>query len=900
MALPEGTRLEHYEVIGLLGAGGMGEVYRAVDTKLRREVALKILPPKFAQDPARLSRFEREAHLLASLNHPNIAAIYGLEQQDGIRFLVLELVEGVTLAERMQAGPLSMAEALRIASGIAEALEAAHEKGVLHRDLKPGNVKITPAGKVKVLDFGLAKALGEEEPARTAPLDQPTTLTLQETRAGVVIGTPAYMSPEQAEGKPTDKRSDVWSFGAVLYEMLSGARCFDGKTTSHVIVHVLEQEPDWSKIPASVPANVLHLLQRCLQKDPAERLRDVGDLRLLLQAAAKEGSTRTSAVSRNPPAMAMPPTGPTKKWIWPAIAAALLLIAGGAIAWSFWGRPAAPARATRFQVQLPENVAFSQYVSVSPDGRKLLFNAVGQQNGLWIHDLDTLEWRKLPGTDQGRGPFWSPDSRYLGFSVGNDLKKIEVASGPAQTLCRLAYPPGTGSWSKDNVIVFGTFGGISGPLRRVSASGGVPVDVTVLNAARGETFHALPSFLSDGKHFVYLRQGSDDVSGIYAGSLDAKPSEQSQERILPTRLAAPFVAGYLFFMRENTLMAQPFDQRALKLAGEPVPVVEQVGITNSIGIFSVSPAGVLAYRTGATASAGIFQPTWYDREGKVSGVIGQPVSANGPRISPDGSRLAFRDNPQAGNGDIWIMDISRGVRTRFTFRQKQGSFPVWSPDGKQIIFTAGTVLDTIFEKDASGAGEEKELYKKPGEIKIPSSWSRDGRFLLYHTSNVPKTGSDLWVLPLQGDRKPVLLLGTEFDEGYGTFSPDGRWVAYISKESGRSEVYVRPFVASGPSLGDGKWQVSKDGVDDRALSWTSDGKEIVFGTLNDAPMSVQVKVNGGALEPGVPKQLFDVPAANDWDVSADGKRFLFTVSPGQQNIQAPITVVLNWPADLKR
>jgi hypothetical protein len=457
---------------------------------------------------------------------------------------------------------------------------------------------------------------------------------------------------------------------------------------------------------------------------------------------------------------------------------------------------------------------------------------------------------------------------------------------------------GTGAWSKDNVILFG--GKPNGPLRRVSAAGGIPTDVTVIDSKRGETYHLIPTFLPDGKHFVYTISGSPEVSGVYVGSLDAKPAEQSKERLLTTTLGAPYVDGNIFFLREGTLMAQPFDAGKLQLRGEPVPVAEHVGAELSAGFFAVSPTGVLAYRTGAAVTTGLLH-IWFDREGKTTGTFGEPTGDSGVRLSPDGTRAAERDAAQQTRGDIWLLDFARGVRTRLTFRQNLGSYPVWSPDGSRIAFSAGDSVDTIYEKSASGAGEEKELLKKPGEIKFPTSWSHDGRFLLYTTANVPKTGSDLWVLSLEGDRKAVPLLTTDFNEGVGAFSPDGRWVAYMSNESGRNEIYVRPFVASGasgPSLGEGKWQVSKDGGTNP--SWRADGKEIIFN-FDFAIMSVDVNGSSTGFQMGTPKQLFR-KGNNGWDVTGDGKRLLMLTTPNQgvQTAPTPITVVLNWQADLKK
>ena len=449
------------------------------------------------------------------------------------------------------------------------------------------------------------------------------------------------------------------------------------------------------------------------------------------------------------------------------------------------------------------------------------------------------------------------------------------------------------------MIVFG--GKPSGPLRRVSAAGGIPADVTVIDSKRGENYHLIPTFLPDGKHFVYTISGSPAVSGVYVGSLDVKPAEQSKERLLTTILGAPYADGNIFFLRDGTLMAQQFDAGKLQLRGEPVPIAEHVGAELSSGYFGVSPTGVLAYRTGATVTAGL-QHAWFDREGKVTGTFGEPNNDIGVRLSPDGTHAAERDGAQQTRGDIWLLDFARGVRTRLTFRQNLGSYPVWSSDGSRIAFSAGDSPDTIYEKSASGAGEEKELLKRPGEISLPTNWSRDGRFLLYTAANVPKTGSDLWVLPLEGDRKPVQLLRTEFNEANGSFSPDGRWVAYVSNETGRNEIYVRPFVSSGssgPSLGEGKWQVSKDGGTNP--KWRADGKEIIF-SFGPAMMSVDVTGSGAGFQMGTPKQLFQSPPNNGWDVTGDGKRFMMIVAPNQgvQAAPTPITVVLNWQADLKK
>jgi Tol biopolymer transport system component len=865
MPLSAGSKLGPYEILAPIGAGGMGQVYRAHDTRLRRDVAIKVSAERFSE------RFEKEARAIASLNHPNVCTLHDV----GPNYLVMELVEGETLAERIKRGAIPLEEALRIAEQIAAALGAAHDKGITHRDLKPGNIILTPGGVVKVLDFGLAKTGGT--PA--AQSDNSPTLTMGGTQAGVILGTAAYMAPEQARGKQVDQRADIWAFGVVLYEMLTGQRLFKGDDLSETLASVIKEEPKLDRVPAKVQ----RLLRSCLEKDPKQRLQAIGDWRLLLDVGQVSG---------------LP--SPTNKLSLTLVAAAALVVlaALGFVGWMYF-RPQAPTQTSRFEVAIPENVVFSQYVSVSPDGRKLAFNATGEKSGLWIRDLDALEWRQLPGTDGAVSPFWSPDSKYLGFGVQTQLKKIDVSGGPPQTLCTIpAGAVGTGAWNRDGIIVFGSRG--SGPLWRVSQAGGVATPITDVDTKRGEVFHSLPTFMPDGKHFIYLRNGSPQIIGTYAGSLDAKPAEQSNERILSNQFAASYVNGYLFFMRENTLMAQPFDPTKLQLTGEPAPMAERVATTQAIGVFSVSPSGTLAYRAGA--EGGNYQLTWFDRQGKLLSTFGQPGPDRDIVLSPDGTRGAVRDAVAAASGDLWTLDFARGVRTRLTFRQTYGSRGIWSPDGSRIAFAAGNILDTIYEKPSSGAGDEKELLKEPGRVHIPSSWSRDGRFLLYYP-NAPKLG--VWILPLQGDREPVLLLGTDFNESQGSLSPDMRWIAYTSDESGRAEVYVRPFVASGPSgapaLGEGKWQISKDGGD--YPQWRADGKEIIFQAPPNgtAKMAVDVKANGAALEVGIPQRLFLGPVDYGWDVTSDGKRFLMSVLPqGQQSAQVPITVVLNWPAQLKK
>ncbi len=880
MPLSAGTRLGPYEILAPIGEGGMGQVWKARDTRLNRFVAIKTSQKRFSE------RFEREAQAIAALNHPNICSLYDVATSpDGFGYLVMEYVEGKPIQ-----GPLPLPQALQYAGQILDALDAAHRKGITHRDLKPGNILLGQNG-VKVLDFGLAKIEHAPTPGGAAP---GATQTMPLTGEGSILGTLQYMSPEQIEGQEADARSDIFAFGLVFYELITGKRPFAGKSQASLIASILKEQPaPLHELQPLTPPGLESVLQTCLEKDPDKRWQSAREVKHALEWMTQNAA---SAVGQIPA-----PPAKSSKLAWTAAVLAVL-IALGLAGWMVWSRTQPAAQTSRFEIALPENVTFSQYVSVSPDGRKLAFNATGEKGGLWIRDLDALEWRQLPGTENAVSPFWSPDSKFLGFGVQSQLKKIDVAGGPAQTLCEVSgIQVGSGAWNRDGVIVFGGRG--QGPLWKVSQAGGVATPVTFVDTTRDEAFNALPTFLPDGKHFLYLRNGSAEVIGIYAGSLDAKPAEQPSARILATSFAASYVNGYLFFMRENTLMAQPFDAGKLQLTGEPAPVAEHVGTTQSIGVFSVSPSGTLAYRSGAGASS--YQLTWFDRKGALLSTFGQVLPDQDIYLSPDGTRGVVRDAAGTAAGDLWTLDFARGVRTRFTFRQSAGSWGVWSPDGSRIAFAAGNLLDTIYEKDASGAGEEKELLKEPGKIHFPTSWSHDGRLLLYYVRNAPKTGDDLWVLPLQGDRKPTLLLGTEFNELEPSFSTDMRWIAYASNESGRNEVYVRPFVASGPggapAFGEGKWQVSRDGGNQP--KWRADGKEIIFQAPPNGTrkMAVDVKENGSALEIGIPQLLFQGPTDVGWDVTSDGKRFMMVVLPqGQQVAQVPITVVLNWPALLKK
>ena len=873
MELKAGDKLGPYEIVSRIGKGGMGEVWKARDPRLNRDVAIKISAQQFTD------RFEREAHAIAALNHPNICTLYDV----GPNYLVMELVEGPTLAERIAQGPVPLEEALAIAKQVADALEAAHEKGIVHRDLKPANIKIRPDRSVKVLDFGLAKS-GEFAELTS---DSPTMLTV----AGMILGTAGYMSPEQARGQVVDKRADIWAFGVVLYEMLTAQRLFEGKTVSDTLAAVLTREPDLER----VPAKVRRLLRRCLDKDERRRLRDIGDAMAWVEP---EGATTApTAPSRSRLGMA--------GWI---AAVAVLAVISAALGFVHFREKPPLVYPTRFQIPLPEKGAFGNYLALSPDGHKVAFPTAGADGGLWVRDLNSLELRLLPGTQGAVAPFWSPDSRFIAFGVGTQLKKVDVAGGPPQTLCEVPTPVGSGAWSREGVILFGGRG--RGPMRQVPEAGGVATDVTALDASQQDIFHSLPTFLPDGRHFVYFHLGgATEKWGIFAGSLDVKPAEQSRERLVATAFGGVWApsgtgtGGHLFFMRDGTLMAQSFDATRLKLTGQPVPMAEQVGTSGANGFFSISANGALAYRAGGSTANR--QLTWLDREGKPSATAFEPGPYAGLSLSPDGTRAAIVRGSLA-NADIWLHDFTRSVSTRFTFDQNAietptGKGPVWSPDGTRIAFSSsgGGTLD-LFEKPSSGAGNAALLVHS-NVYKDPDDWSRDGRFLLYTELN-GKTSYDLMVLPLEGnDRKPVPLVNTTFVEGQGSFSPDTRWFAYRSDESGRAEVYVQPFTppGSGAAPAAGKWQISRDGG--TRPKWRADGKELIFRAPNGSPMAVDITTSP-AFQAGVPKPLFTMPAGvGAWDVTADGKRFLAAMPlQAQQNTDTPITVVLNWEAGLKK
>ena len=830
--LTPGTRLGAYEIAGSLGAGGMGEVYRATDTALGRQVAIKVLRDGVANDPGRLARFEREARTLAALNHSHIAQIYGLERSLDRCALVMELVEGPTLAERVAGGALPVDEAVHIARQIAEALEAAHEQGIVHRDLKPANIKLRPDGTVKVLDFGLATAAQNVGDDRRHVANSPT-LSLAATQAGIILGTAAYMSPEQAAGRQVDKRADIWSFGVVLWEMLTGRRLFDGESISHTLADVLRAEIDFGALPQDTPASIRQLLRRCLDRDVKTRLRDIGEARVATRKhLANPRGERDAGMSA-----ALPARRSTLTIAALSVAAVAIAAATGLAVVHFGERSVAPSP-IRFQIFPPDRSGFSTGPVMSPDGSKIAFDAPGPDGRaiLWVRSLDTLEAHVLPGTEGvAPGPFWSPDSRFIAFGVNGfpgRLKKVPAGGGPPQTICEYNSGYREGAWGTDDTLLFAT---VANGVFRVSADGGPPSPVTSIDPSRQEIQHAGPVFLPDGRRFLYHRAArTAEHTGIYVGSIEATPETQSTTRLLiadsdPVIVESANGGELVLFLRGSTLLAQRVNREWDTMAGEPVSIVEDVGTTGSYGWFSASRTGALVFRTGPTAVPTL-ELRWADRRGNLIGQIGTWVDygRTGVQLSSDGKRVAVgRGDPTVYSGalgavqgaHIWTAELSRPIFSRLNVGgEGTESAPTWSPAGR-IAFSstmAGAVGD-LYWMSASGVGTPEPLLVKSATVKHPNDISPDGRFLIFDDHH-PTQRQDLYILPLapgpDGRRTTIPFLVTQADETFGQFSPDGKWVAYSSDESGRREVFVQGFAPDRvPATGVGKWLISTAGGD---------------------------------------------------------------------------------------
>lgn len=874
----------------MLGAGGMGEVFSANDTTIDRLVALKVLPTALAEDADRLARFEREARTLAALNHPNIAALYGLERADGYTALVMELVDGPTLAERIARGALAADEALAIATQIADALECAHEHGIVHRDLKPANIKLRPDGTVKVLDFGLAKGLnaavigsGDLAAGLTPASSIPPTITSPAmTQVGVILGTAAYMSPEQARGKPVDKRTDIWAFGCVLYEMLTGVRPFDGEDIAEALGAVIHKEIAWNRLPANTPERVRAALRGCLRKDPKQRFRDIGDVRLALEgafAADAEDSRRAPSHAAS-----------SRRAIALTVAVALIAAAlGGAAAWI--AHAPSPAEPIVFSVDASGTSDPASF-TVSPDGRQLAYTQIdGDVQKLWIRPLGSPTAHAIAGTDNAANPFWSPDSRKVAFFANNTLKVVDLSGGAPQVITRTATTISQGgTWNRDGTILFAR---AAGGIFRVSASGGEAKPVTTLSETH--TTHAWPMFLPDGRHFLYVSVAAAervDVVDRGAGELVWRDLDTSEQHVVRKTFSKVWYSptGHLVFRLDGPVVAQRFNPATGAISGDAFQIAPNVwssGSGPSRTALALSPAGVLAYRAGE-ANAAVAQMSWMDRDGRIVGTLGPAGDYRNLMLDPSGDHATA--NSTVDSEDVWTFDVQRGTTSRLTFDPSTDSDPVFSPDGRTIAFYSTRNPPGIYRKPASGAGAE-ELVAATGLQSWPRDWSRDGRFLLYQKV------ADLWILPMDGDRKPFPYLATPARESEGAFSPDGHWIAYTSDETGRSEVFVQDFPAKGA-----KFQISTGGGAEGR--WRQDGRELVYLSADSRLMSVSID-RSPEFRLGLPKPLFETALSSlalapqrRFAVSADGQRFLMNVRIGGSSLP-PITLWVNWQSALR-
>jgi serine/threonine-protein kinase len=887
MAIQPGTHLGPYEILSAIGAGGMGEVYRARDTKLGRDVAIKVLPEAFARDTERMARFQREAKVLASLDHPNIATIYGLEDSDGTRALVMQLVKGPTLADRIKAGPIPVDEALPIARQICDALEYAHERGIIHRDLKPANVKVSADDAVKILDFGLAKAM-EEDAASLASLDISTAPALNRlaTTQGILLGTAAYMSPEQAKGKRIDRRADIWAFGCVLYEMLTGKQAFAGETVTDTLASVIKDEPDLTNLPAATPMRVRVLLHRCLQKDAKQRLRDIGDARISLDevlSGAPEGT----------PGLAVPV--PAWRRVLPLAAGLLVAAITGIAVWNL--KPSAPPAGsqaiTRFAVSLPlgqELVAAGiPALALSPNGMQLVYAA--QRGGvmqLYVRSMGSMEGRPIGGTEGAVAPFFSPDGQWVGFFAEGKLKKIPIAGGSALVICDSGGYWG-GSWGPGDTIYFAP--GSFSELWKVSADGGTPQPFTKLDRQKGEISHRWPQVLPGGKAVlftVWTGPGWDEMQ------IQLQMVGSGERRVLAQGGHSGFYvpAGHLVYSREGTLMAVPFDLAQLKVANSaPFPIGAYVLEGADGAQYTLSNNGSLAYVPG-TPEQTERSLVWVDRKGKVEALGAPPRPYMSVRISPDGRQVALTDEgPKAA---IWIYNFERGTSTRLA-TEGSSQIPIWTPDGRRLAYReTRTGTRNVFWTMADGSGAEERLTTGEGN-QSPTSWSPDGQALAIVDNST--TGATHLMLLRLSDHKLQPLLHTPFNEGGGQFSPDGRWLAYASDESGRFEVYVQAYPGPG-----GKWQISTDGG--TGPIWNRSGLELFYRSANKL-MAVNVTTHP-SFSSGKPKMLFEGsflsegPVFPSYDVSPGGQRFLMIQPVDQgQTASTQINVVLNWTEELK-
>ena len=901
MALTPGMRLGPYEIVGALGAGGMGEIYRARDTRLDRTVAVKVLSDALASDPQLRDRFEREARAISALNHPHICALYDVGEAPAdaaaggqpTQFLVLEYLEGQTLAQKLTAGPLGLAEALRYATEIADALDKAHRAGIVHRDLKPANVMITKAG-AKLLDFGLAKSAAPV--VATSGLSMLPTTPPALTQQGTILGTFQYMAPEQIEGLEADARTDIFAFGALLFEMLTGRPAFEGRTRAALLGSILKDEPPRvSSVASGTPAPLDRVITTCLAKDPDDRYQTARDLLRDLRWATSPEAVTPQVVAL-PPASTRSVRGP---WLVAAIATAGLVAASVVAVQHFREQPMSH-RSVQFAIPVPDQHAFggplgggsglATQLAVSPDGQQVVFvTRKDSEYQLWLRSLDSGSARPLPGTEGASFPFWSPDSRSVGFFANGKLKKMPITASTALALCDATQGGRGGTWSPDGTtIVFAP--SANGPLQRVSSAGGASTTISALDSGYGETNHRFPHFLPDGLHYLFTAvtgpaNAAPRPSVIKIGSIG---SDQSTA-LIESESSAVYAAGHLFFQRDRALMAQPFDAVSAALRGEPFPVVERIGTEGSRYVsFSASPAGTVAYAGGGAFGN---QLVWRDRAGKQVGTIGEIAFYSSLVLSRDGSRAAVAiaaGNPL--NRDVWTIDLARNIASRLTFDPGDDGGGVWSPDGTQIAFNSmragvfGMRLVTV-----GGTGGDEMIFKADRPMPHwPTDWSSDGRHIVYVQGAPPAT--DIWVLPMTGDRTPIVFAQTPFTEDAPTLSPDGRWMAYSSNESGVPQVYVQPFPQTGR-----KYLVSQNGGSQPI--WRMDGRELYFLGA-DATVYAAAVTPGAQFESGKPLRLFVAPTTatvggRHQYGTRDGKQFLF-IAPPPAAESTPITVVTDW------
>ncbi len=897
MALAAGTRLGPYEISEALGAGGMGEVYRARDMRLDRTVAIKVLSAHLSDNPDLKQRFDREARAISALQHPNICVLHDVGSQNGTDYLVMEFLEGETLAERLRRGPLPLNQFWKVAIEVATALDKAHRAGIVHRDLKPGNIMLTKSVS-KLLDFGLAKSAGSAfAAAATTPSQSVLAAAMTRsspasplTSAGSIVGTVQYMSPEQIEGKEADARSDIFSFGLVLYEMLTGTRAFDGKTPASVVAAILALEPKSIRsLKPDIPAPLERVVSHCLEKDLDLRFQSAHDLKLQLELISEMPAGMAPAAA---------PIGSAWSRILPWGAAAAAIIVALILGAMYYQARVQPQVSTHSYLLPPDKSQYNFLANysgppvISPDGRRLAFVATKQdssENVLWVQPLNSATAQAIAGTENAMYPFGSPDSRYIGFFADGKLKKVAASSGPPQTLCDATLGRG-GTWNQDDVILFTR--STSEPLSRVSAAGGTPVTVTELDPKAGELSHRWPTFLPDGKHYLFWVQGASGISdsGIYIGSLNSKERKLLVRTDSSGMFAPP---GYLLFVRDGTLLAQELNLRKFELDGEAVPIADQVTVNTSTfrGVFSVSATGTLVYMGGGGSSNS--QLIWYDREGHKLGLaLNETALFRQPALSPDGKRLAV--GIEVGSAiDIWVVDLQRQTKTRISFGPGRAYDPVWSPDGKWIYYSAGGGELHIYRRASDGTGTQETVLATPGVSEFSFSISPDGKYLAYWRQERGKP-REIYVLPLFGDRKPVLEVGDAFHKLAPRFSPDGKWLAYISNETGRYELFLKPF------LGTGKYQVSTDGGG--ACSWRGDGRELFYHS-NGALYAVDVRESGSALQLGTPHALMKISTVagpeGPFVASADGKRLLMNTTVEQKGMQR-LTLVNNWTADLNK